>query len=64
MNNQLGVVTGRLRIGVPLAPAITPLFVTTDPAGQPKGVSADIGLALARACGVEADFVVAGTTGE
>ncbi len=64
MNNLIGMGNGRLRVGVPLAPAITPLFVTTDPAGKPRGVSVDIGLALARACGVEADFVVAGTTGE
>jgi polar amino acid transport system substrate-binding protein len=56
--------TGKLRIGVAYAPAVTPLFVAKDAAGQPHGVSLDLGNALSKALGVPPDVLVAATTGE
>jgi polar amino acid transport system substrate-binding protein len=56
--------TGKLRVGVAYAPAVTPLFVTKDAAGQPHGVSLDIVTALGKAAGVPLDVLVAATTGE
>ncbi|HEY2230380.1 MAG TPA: transporter substrate-binding domain-containing protein [Xanthobacteraceae bacterium] len=56
--------TGKLRVGVAYAPSVTPLFVAKDAAGQPHGVSLDLGTALAKVLGVPADVLVAATTGE
>jgi len=56
--------TGKLRVGVAFAPAATPLFVAKDAAGQPHGVTVDLGTALARALGVPLDLFVAPNTGE
>jgi polar amino acid transport system substrate-binding protein len=56
--------TGKLRVGVAYAPAVTPLFVAKDAAGQPHGVSLDLGTALSKALGVPADVLVTATTGE
>jgi polar amino acid transport system substrate-binding protein len=61
--NEL-VPSGKLRVGVAYAPAVTPLFVTKDAAGQPHGVSLDIANALGKAAGVPLDVLVAATTGE
>ena len=47
--------TGKLRVGVAYAPSVTPLFVAKDAAGQPHGVSLDLGTALAKVLGVPAD---------
>jgi polar amino acid transport system substrate-binding protein len=56
--------TGKLRVGLAYAPAVTPLFVAKDAAGRPHGVSLDLGNALSNALGVPPDVLVAATTGE
>jgi len=56
--------TGKLRIGVASAPSASPLFVVKDADGTPRGVTVDLGHALAKELGVEAEFMVAPNTGE
>jgi polar amino acid transport system substrate-binding protein len=56
--------TGKLRVGVAYAPAPTPIFVAKDAGGEVHGVARDLGIALAKALGVEPDLVVKATTGE
>lgn len=58
------VSTGTLRIGVVHAPAASAFFVTCDSAGKPRGVTVDLGEALAAALGVPAEFHVASNSGE
>src|ERR1700730_6302831 len=58
------VSTGKLRVGVAYAPALTPIFVVKDAAGDVHGVPRDLGAALAKALGVSIEIVVAATTGE
>ena len=56
--------TGKLRVGVALAPSPSPLFVVKDADGKPRGVTVDLGRELAQALGVEPEFTVAPNTGE
>src|SRR5262249_23294202 len=56
--------TGKLRVGVAYAPAPTPIFVIKDAGGDVHGVPRDLGIALAKALGVEAVLAVKATTGE
>ena len=56
--------TGKLRIGVASAPSASPLFVVEDADGVPRGVTVDLGRALAKELGVLARFVIAPNTGE
>ena len=56
--------TGKLRIGVASAPSASPLFVVKDVDGTARGVTVDLGNALAKELGVEAEFMVAPNTGE
>jgi polar amino acid transport system substrate-binding protein len=56
--------TGKLRVGVANAPSASPLFVIKDADGAPHGVTVDLGSALAKELGVEAEFMVAPNTGE
>jgi polar amino acid transport system substrate-binding protein len=56
--------TGRLRVGVAYAPVATALFVLKNPDGTPRGVTVDLGTALAGALRVAVDFLVAPNTGE
>jgi polar amino acid transport system substrate-binding protein len=56
--------TGRLRVGVALAPSPSPLFVVKDADGKPRGVTVDLGYELAQTLGVEPEFTVAPNTGE
>jgi polar amino acid transport system substrate-binding protein len=56
--------TGKLRVGVASAPAASPLFVTVDGTGVPRGVTVDLANALARELGVPAAFTGAPNTGE
>ncbi len=58
------VATGKLRVGVAYAPALTPTFVVRDAGGEVRGVPRDLGEALARALGVPIEFFVAATTAE
>jgi len=56
--------TGKLRIGVALAPSPSPLFVVKDAVGNVRGVTVDLGNALAQELGVAAELMVAPNTGE
>jgi polar amino acid transport system substrate-binding protein len=56
--------TGKLRVGVVAAPAMSAFFVTRDASGQPHGVTVDLGSALAHKLGVPVEFVVAPNSGE
>lgn len=56
--------TGKLRVGIAVAPVATPVFAVRDAAGEAHGVSRDLGAALAEALGIGAEFVQAATTGE
>ena len=56
--------TGKLRVGVALAPSPSPLFVVKDAAGNVRGVTIDLGNALAQELGVAAELMVAPNTGE
>ena len=56
--------TGKLRAGVAFAPSPSPLFVTKDAQGQPRGVTVDLAKELAQQLGVAVEFMVAPNTGE
>ena len=56
--------TGKLRIGVAVAPVPTPVFAVRDAVGEAHGVPRDLGAALAESLGIAAEFVLAATTGE
>lgn len=58
------VPASKLRVGVAYAPALTPLFVVKDAAGEAHGVARDLGAELGKALGVPVEFFVAPTTGE
>jgi polar amino acid transport system substrate-binding protein len=57
------VPTGTLRVGVAAAPLPTTLFVTKDASGKPRGVTVDLGAALAKQLGTPVEFIVAPNTG-
>jgi polar amino acid transport system substrate-binding protein len=57
------VPTGRLRFGVAFAPKMSALFVVKEADGSPRGITADLGQALARKLGVPIEFMVAPNTG-
>jgi polar amino acid transport system substrate-binding protein len=54
---------GRLRVGVVAAPSMSAFFVTRDAAGEPRGVTVDLGIALAGWLGVPVEFMVAPNSG-
>jgi polar amino acid transport system substrate-binding protein len=56
--------SGKLRVGVVAAPAMSAFFVTRDAAGQPRGVTVELGTALAQRLGVPVEFLVAPNSGE
>jgi polar amino acid transport system substrate-binding protein len=56
--------TGKLRVGVALAPSPSPLFAVKDKGGQPRGVTVDLANALAKGLGVEVELMAAPNTGE
>ena len=56
--------TGKLRVGVAFAPSASPLFVVKEADGTPRGVTVDLGEALAKQLGLAADIIVAPNTGE
>jgi len=50
--------TGKLRVGIVIAPVAAPFFATKDPAtGQLRGVTVDLGAELAQKLGVPLDLV-------
>jgi len=61
-NNELAA-SGKLRVGVVAAPSVSAFFVTQDAAGEPHGVTVDLGMALAQQLGVPAEFMVAPNSG-
>ena len=57
--------TGKLRVGVAVGKAASALWATTDPVTeQPKGITVDLGTALAEKLGVPVELVVHGSSGE
>jgi polar amino acid transport system substrate-binding protein len=60
--NELAA-SGRLRVGVVAAPSMSAFFVTQDAAGEPRGVTVDLGAALAAWLGVPVAFMVAPNSG-
>ena len=56
--------TGTLRVGLVFAPVMSTFFVVKDEAGKPKGVTADIGEALARKLNLPVEFVLFPNSGE
>jgi polar amino acid transport system substrate-binding protein len=55
--------TGTVRFGVVFAPKMSALFVIKDEHGQPHGIAADLGNALANKLGAPIEFMVAPNTG-
>jgi polar amino acid transport system substrate-binding protein len=55
--------SGKLRVGVVAAPSVSAFFVTQDAAGEPRGVTVDLGVALAQRLGVPVGFMVAPNSG-
>jgi polar amino acid transport system substrate-binding protein len=55
--------SGKLRVGVVAAPSMSAFFVTQDAAGRPRGVTVDLGAALAAWLGVPVEFMVAPNSG-
>ena len=55
--------TGKLRFGVAFAPKMSALFVIKETDGSPRGITADLGNALAQKLGVPVEFMVAPNTG-
>jgi polar amino acid transport system substrate-binding protein len=55
--------TGKLRFGVAFAPKMSALFVIKEADGSPRGITADLGNALAQQLGVPIEFMVAPNTG-
>jgi len=56
--------TGKLRVGLVFAPVMSVFFVVKDEAGKPKGVTADLGAALAAKLGVPVEFVLYPNSGQ
>src|SRR6187397_1980964 len=56
--------TGKLRVGVAVAPSASPLFVVKDKVGQPRGVTVDLAHELANELGVPLELMAAPNTGE
>jgi polar amino acid transport system substrate-binding protein len=55
--------TGKLRFGVAFAPKMSALFVIKEADGTPRGITADLGRAIAEKFGVPVEFMVAPNTG-
>jgi polar amino acid transport system substrate-binding protein len=60
--NEL-IPTGKLRCGLAVAPKMSALFVIKEADGSPRGITADLGHALAQKLGVPLEFVIAPNTG-
>ena len=55
--------TGKLSFGVAFAPKMSALFVIKEADGSPRGITADLGNALAQKLGAPIEFLVAPNTG-
>jgi polar amino acid transport system substrate-binding protein len=56
--------TGTLRVGLVFAPVMSTFFVVKDEPGKPRGVTADLGAALASKLGVAVEFVLYPNSGQ
>ena len=56
--------TGKLRVGLVFAPVMSTFFVVKDEAGKPKGVTVDIGEALAKKLNLPLEFVLFPNSGQ
>jgi polar amino acid transport system substrate-binding protein len=56
--------TGRLRVAIALSPSPSALFALKDAGGNYRGVTVDLGNALARKLGAPVEFVAYKTSGE
>jgi polar amino acid transport system substrate-binding protein len=57
--------TGTLRVGIAVGRSGTPMWAIKDPAtGAPRGVTVDLGTALARKLGVPVEFTVHASSGD
>ncbi|SKA39891.1 polar amino acid transport system substrate-binding protein [Enhydrobacter aerosaccus] len=56
--------TGKLRVGVAYGPVPTPVFVVKQADGTVRGVTYDLGVALARSLGVPVEVVAKPNTGD
>src|SRR4051812_24533837 len=57
--------SGKMRVGVAVGVTASPLWAVKDPqSGQPRGVTVDLGTALAQRLGVPFDLVVHASSGE
>jgi polar amino acid transport system substrate-binding protein len=61
--NEL-IPTGKLRVGLAVAPALSALFVVKDKDGTPRGVPVDLANELATQLGAPVEFMLAPNTGE
>lgn len=56
--------TGKMRVGIAVGLTASPLWATKDGSGKPRGVTVDLGTALAQRLGVPFDLVVHASSGE
>ncbi len=57
--------TGKLRVGIAVAPAVSAFFAMKDPAsGRPRGVTVDLGAELAQTLGVPLELIAYPNSGE
>ena len=56
--------TGKLRVGIVFAPVMSTFFVVKDEGGKPKGVTVDIGAALANKLNMPVEFVLYPNSGQ
>jgi polar amino acid transport system substrate-binding protein len=55
--------TGKLRVGIVFAPAASAFFVVKDANGEPRGVTVDLAVELAKKLGVPVEFMLAANSG-
>jgi polar amino acid transport system substrate-binding protein len=56
--------SGKLRVGIGVGIAASPFWVTKDSAGKARGVTLDLGAALAKQLGVPVEYVTYANSGE
>jgi polar amino acid transport system substrate-binding protein len=56
--------SGKLRVGIVFAPVMSTFFVIKDEARKPKGVTVDIGDALAKKLNLPVEFVLYPNSGQ
>ena len=56
--------TGKLRVGIGVAPASSAFWATKDASGQPRGVTVELGKALAQRLGVPLELMPYNSSGE